>query len=203
VKEGIRYSFSVKQLRFALTHLFLLQIVALSLVTLVFRIGDEIYGVSPRSAGLIVFLPLIIGLGGGFVSLNILGRRSSRLKLILFGTIFAVIGFSCMSLSSIIGEWWYLDKIVGSLSLFIVGLAGPFLLIPAQTLIYENARNDFRGRVMGVWFALTSSLASLVALLVSYVTDRMGHVVAALVIIVVVASAYSFLLYRLLRKKYL
>lgn len=206
VKDGVRYSFSVKQLRFALTHLFLLQIVALSLVTLVFRIGDEVYGVSPRTAGVIVFLPLVIGLAIGFLSLNIFGRRVSRLKLIMLGTILAASGFALMSLSSVINgklSLFHVDKIIGSISLLIIGISGPFILIPAQTLIYENARNDFRGRVLGVWFALTSSLASIVALLVSLVTDKMGHIVVALLIIVVVASVYSLVLYRLFRKRFL
>lgn len=202
---GIQYSFSVPTLRFALTHLFLLQVIALSLVTLIFRIGNEVYGVSPRSAGIVVLSPLIIGLVVGFLGLNILGRKVYRIKLIVLGSLFSIIGFSIMALiSGLDGSISdpLLGKIFAVTSLFAVGVSGPFLLIPAQTLIYENADMDFRGRVLGVWFAVTSSLASLVAFLVSFIADKMGDIFLSIVSIVVVNIVYTFVLVFLLKKKH-
>lgn len=203
-KEGIRYSFSVSALRFALTHLFLLQIVGLTLVSLIFRIGEEVYGVSPRSAGVIVLSPLIIGLVLGFLSLNIFGRKIYRIKLIWIGSLFSIIGFGLMtimlgandSLADIL-----LGKILASVSLGAIGLALPFILIPAQTLIYENAKFGFRGRVLGVWFALTSSLASIVALAAGFFTDRSGDIFYPITGIVIGNIVYSVVLFVLSKKK--
>jgi MFS family permease len=101
IKEGVGYLFETRLLRFAITHLFLLQVTALTLVTMIFRIGNEVYGVSPRSAGVVVFAPMVLGLVIGLATLNIFGKGTSRVKLILYGTFFSAIGFGFMSVISV------------------------------------------------------------------------------------------------------
>ncbi|MDD3647822.1 MAG: MFS transporter [Candidatus Dojkabacteria bacterium] len=203
VGSGIRYSFSKSKLRFALLHLLLLQVVALTLVTIIFRIGSEIYGVSPRTAGLVVFAPLILGLLIGLGTLNIYGRNKSRVKLIWLGTVFSIFGFGLMAVIAIASnflEKYLVSQIVATFSLVAVGICVPFLLIPGQTLLFENTERSFRGRVLGIWQALTSSLAAFVAVFVGYLTDRVGDVSIAIVFVVVADIIYSIILY-LLQKR--
>ena len=204
--HGVSYSFRNKKLRFALLHLFTLQIGGLTLFTVVYRIGSEIYGVSAETAGLVVFAPIAIGLLSGLFGLNVFGRNRRRVGLIWFGTIISFIGFGCMGVISQIGEngfyhRWYLDKIISTGSLLAVGVSIPFMLIPAQTLIYENSKDEFRGRVLGVWLALTTSLASLVATFIGYLSDRWESISVAILILALIQAVYSFILLWLYKTK--
>ncbi len=204
VKEGIIYSFKNKKLRFALIHLFLLQVVALILVTIVFRIGNEIYGVSPRTAGVVVFAPIIIGLLTGVVTLNTFFRNMRRPKLIWLGTIFSSISFGFMFLISIgngILSELFLDEVIATLSLIGIGISIPFLLIPAQALIYERTKTDYRSRVLGIWQALTSSFASIVATVFGFINDEIGNISVAILQIVIVDLIYSAIILFLLKKR--
>ena len=60
-KKGLKYALREKVLRLSLMHLFLLQMVAIGLATLIFRIGDEVFGVSPRGAGIVILVPMVLG----------------------------------------------------------------------------------------------------------------------------------------------
>lgn len=205
-KEGISYAFSKTKLRFALIHLFLIQIAGLTLVTIVFRIGDEIYGVSPRSAGIVVFAPIVVGLIIGLAVLNIYGRQRNRIKLILLGTMISSIGFILMAIIALSNGTLsriLIDKLVANLSLLAVGVSLPFLLIPAQTLMHENTEDKFRGRILGIWVALTSSLASLFATLIGFLTDRVGDIYIAVLLIVFADLAYSSIIIYLIKKNYI
>ncbi|MBU0975927.1 MAG: MFS transporter [Patescibacteria group bacterium] len=203
VGSGIKYSFGKSKLRFALFHLLLLQIVALTLVTIIFRIGSEIYGVSPRTAGIVVFVPLIVGLLLGLATLNIFGRNKSRVKLIWLGTIFSSFAFGLMAVIALADDFlekYLLSQIIATISLVAVGICVPFLLIPGQTLLYENTEKSFRGRVLGIWQALTSSLASVVAIFIGFLTDRVGDVFIAIILIVIADIIYSIVIYWLQKK---
>jgi len=202
VKNGIMYSFGKLHLRFALLHLFAIQIIGLTIVTLIFRIGDEIYGVSSLTAGVVIVAPMVVGLLSGLASMNIVGRKRSRVNLIWLGSILSSIGFLLMLMISAIGdEHLFTKRIIATSSLLLIGLSFPFLLVPAQTLIYENTKPAFRGRVLGVWLALTSSLASLVAIFMGFISDRIGRVSIAILIIVILDISYSILLYYLFKKR--
>ncbi len=204
--DGISYAFSKTKLRFALIHLFLMQIVGLTLVTIVFRIGDEIYGVSPRSAGIVVFAPIVVGLLVGLAILNIYGRQRNRIKLILLGTFISTLGFVLMAIIALSNGTLsriLMDKLVANMSLLAVGVSLPFLLIPAQTLMHENTEDKFRGRILGIWVALTSSLASLFATLIGFLTDRVGDIYIAIILIVLADFVYSSIIIYLVKKKYL
>lgn len=206
VKNGVRYAFKEKVIRFALLHLFLLQIVALTLITIVFRIGKEIYGVSPRTAGVVVFAPMLVGLIFGLAVLNILGRKKNRVRLIWFGTNLSSIGFGLMAIVSVLKGSvveYMIRQSISTLSLVAIGGAMPFLLIPAQTLLHENTENKFRGRVLGIWLALTSSCASIVAVFIGYLADRVGDIFIAIIIIVLLSMSYSSFLFYLIKKKIL
>lgn len=205
-KDGICYAFSKTKLRFALMHLFLMQIAGLTLVTIVFRIGDEIYGVSPRSAGIVVFAPIVVGLMTGLAILNIYGRQRNRIKLILLGAFISSVGFILMAViafSDGILTRILMDKLFANVSLLAVGISLPFLLIPAQTLMHENTEDKFRGRILGIWVALTSSLASIFATLIGILTDRIGNICFAIILIVLADLAYSSIIIYLIKKKYL
>jgi len=204
IRGGVSHVLNHSKLRFALTHLFLIQIVGLTLVTIVFRIGEEIYGVSPRNAGLVVFAPLGMGLLAGVVCLNTIVRKRNRIKLILLGTFLSSIGFSLMAFISIydgILTEGFLGDLFANLSLFSIGLSMPFLLIPGQTLMHENTEDRFRGRILGIWVALTSSLASIFATFVGLVTDIMGNISFTVIFIVFADLAYSVIIMYLLKKK--
>lgn len=204
VKTGLVYSFSIAKLRFALMHLFLLQIGGLTLVTIIFKIGEEIYGVSPRTAGVVVLAPTVVGLISGLALLNMIGKRRSRVKLVWIGTLLSAVGFGFMAIiaqmNGLLTEY-LLDKVIASASLMAIGLSVPFLLVPAQTLLYENTKADFRGRVLGIWLALTSSLASVVAVFMGFLTDRVGHISITITIVVILDLIYSAILYLLFRKR--
>lgn len=202
--SGLKYAINETSLRFAMVHLFLLQVVGFILVTIVFRIGSEIYGVSPRTAGPIIFAPLIAGLFIGFLLINTIGRSSRRIMLIWIGSIFSVMGFGLMSVIAQLQrlvQHLILNRVAATISLLFVGLSVPFLLIPAQTLISENTREEFRGRVLGIWLALTSSLASLVALIFGFVTDAAGDISLAITLLVFANIVYAIFLY-ILSKRY-
>jgi MFS family permease len=205
LKVGLVYSFKKPLVRYALIHMFLLQIVGLIIATLVFRIGSEIYGVSARSAGLVVFSPLVIGLLVGLVFLNTFGRKKNRIQLIWWGTLVSFFGLSFMLVIS-----WFRDsfvnvffkQVVSTLSLLFVGATIPFLLIPGQTIIHENTKEKFRGRVLGVMLALTSSIASIVASVFGVFTDAIGDISFPLFFIVISDILYSLILYFVfIRKK--
>lgn len=204
VRNGIKYSFSVMKLKFALIHLFLLQVGGFTLVTIVFKIGEEIYGVSPRTAGVVVMAPAVVGLISGLALLNTIGRDQSRVKLVWFGTLLSALGFGFMAIIAKLNGFltlYLLDKVIATASLITIGLSMPFLLVPAQTLIYENTKADFRGRVLGIWLALTSSLAALVALLMGFLTDRVGDIAITITLVVVVDLIYSMVLFYLFKKR--
>lgn len=204
VKAGIVYSFRNTKVRFALLHMMVLQVVGLTLVTIVFRIGTEIYGVSPRTAGIVVFAPLIIGLIVGLFIINVYARKKSRVKLIWIGTILSSVAFGLMAIISLANGLlikYLIVESVATVSLFAVGFSVPFLLVPAQTIMYEHTEADFRGRVLGLWLALTSSVASLLAMCVGFLTDRVDDVVLAIVIIVIADIFYSMILRLLIKKK--
>ncbi len=203
--EGIKYSFKNKILRFSLTHLFILQIGGLSLVTFIYKIGSEIYGVSAESAGIVSFLPLVLGLLFGILGLNTLGQKRNRISLIITGVFINFIGFFLMGIltqrDSIVVFGLSPGNIFSTISLFVVGLSIPYLLIPAQTLIYENADEDFRGRVLGVWLALTTSLASVVATFIGYFSDRMGSVSGSIAVLATMEFIYLMMLVYLHKRK--
>lgn len=204
MKKGLSYAFKKKILRFALVHLFLLQIIALTLITIVFRIGEEIYGVSSRTAGVVVFAPMVAGLVAGLAILNTLGRKRNRVRLIWFGSILSLIGFTLMAMVSIFDSSlskFMFKQTLSTLSLCAVGGAMPFLLIPAQTLLHENTEDEFRGRILGIWLALTSACASMIAVSIGFLADRVGDIFIAIVIISILSFFYSIILYYLLRKK--
>jgi MFS family permease len=204
VKKGLLYASKNKLLRFALVHLFLLQIIALTLVTLVFRIGSEIYGVSPRDAGFIVFAPLIAGLIISVILLNVAGRQRNRIKLIWIGTLVTSIGFIFMDIIIYFDgalRVVLLDKIIASISLMAIGLGIPFLLIPAQTLIYENTEKNFLGRILGLWFAFSSSIASFFPLIIGFITDKLGNISFVISFVAIGDIIYSGIIFSLFKKR--
>jgi MFS family permease len=206
IKEGINYAFRTKILRFILFHLFLVQIVSFTLVTISFRIGNEIYGVSPRTAGIIIFAPVMVGLLTGIAALNIFGRFKNRIKLILIGTLTSICGFGCIMVIAVLKIFlfnMFIDKMVTSMSLIIIGFSIPFLLIPAQTLMHENTKDNFRGRILGIWVALTLSLASIVATFVGFLADRMDNIFIAVLCLAIFAILYSGVILLLLKRKLL
>ena len=193
VIAGFHYVFKSTGLMFSLTHLFLLQIVGISLLTLVFRIGSEIFGVSPRTAGFVILSPMVFGVGLGFLLMNTIWRKKSRISLISNGALFGFFSFALMFIIA------YLDgklgvplygKVIAGVSLFSIGYAAPFLLIPGQTLIHENTLPEFRGRVMGIWSALTSSLASVFALFIGAMADRIGNISIPVLIMAILSIIY-------------
>jgi DHA3 family macrolide efflux protein-like MFS transporter len=206
LKDGFRYLSKTKILKFSLAHLFLLQLVGLTLITIVFRLGEEVYGVSTRTAGAVVFGPMILGLVMAFASLNIFGRNRNRIKLILVGTIISSIGFFLMTVVSSaegILARFFLTEIVASLSLLLIGFSIPFVLVPPQTLIYESTKDAFRGRIQGIWIALTSSLASLFSLPIGLLVDMADDITIGIAILVAGDIIYTLSLLYLLKRKYL
>ncbi len=202
VFNGVVYAFQNKILRFSLIHLLILQSVALTLATIVFKIGNDIYGVSSRSAGLVIFLPIALGLVLGILLLNIWGRNKNRPNLILVGTIVSSLGLIFMvviSLCNGILEKYSVNRIVASLSLMFLGFSGPFLLIPPQTLIYENTKKEFRGRVLGIWVAFTNSLASLFALFMGILVDFVDNLAVAILFVAVADILYSIVIFYFLQ----
>ena len=206
IKDGINYALRTKILRFILFHLFLIQIVSFTLVTISFRIGNEIYGVSPRTAGLIVFAPVMIGLLTSLATLNIFGRFKNRIKLILIGTLTSTCGFGCIMVIAVLKFFLsnvFIDKIFASISLIIIGFSIPFLLVPAQTLMHENTEDNFRGRILGIWVALTLSLASMVATFVGFLTDQMDNIFIAVLCLTFFDIVYSGVILILLKRRLL
>lgn len=202
-KAGLVYAFRTTVLRFALAHLFIMQIVGLTLATLIFRIGDEIFGVSPRTAGVVVLSPIAMGVLISFVLLNTIGRKRSRIKLLFIGTLFGTFSFGLMSVISLANAMLarlFIDRATAIMSLFALGFSLPFIIIPAQTLIYENTLHEFRGRIMGIWLALTASLSSVATIFVSVITDKFENITIPITLIVIVGFIYSCYLFRVTKK---
>lgn len=203
MKAGVSYVIKNKTLRFILLHLFILQLIGISLATLAFRIGDEIFGVSSRSAGFVILFPMLVGVVLGFAIMNMFGRKVKRLNLIAIGVFFGFVAFFSMSLISVVNNilrYFNVSKVVAGLSLFSIGFAAPFLLIPGQTLIHESTDSKFRGRIMGIWMALTSSLASLFSLIFGIIADSIGSITVPILLITLLSVGYFPVILKVSRK---
>jgi len=205
VKEGMVFAFKSSTVRFSLIHLFFLQLVAIFLLTLIFRIADEIFNVSPRTAGLVVLTPLGLGVLIGFILMNTRFRKIKRVKLTLVGTFFSSLAFFLITILSISSfeflERYSMRKFLGGAGLGFFGFSLPFLLIPAQTMIYENTKVGFRGRVLGIWTALTSSFSAFLSIAFGYITDRINNLTFPLAFVGIIASLYSFLIFKFAKKE--
>lgn len=196
--EGVKYVNQNKILQFAIGHSFLIQSFVLILLSMIFEIGRELFGVSARMAGAVVLAPAVIGLALGFSILNTFGKNNSRIKLIFWGVILGGISLLIAALFSINKEHITSPELFQFISFFflvLLGFSAPFLVIPAQTLLHENTQDYIRGRVLGIWSAVITALSTIPSLLFGFIADRLGKVSNILLIISLLAVVYSVILF--------
>lgn len=199
LKDGVKYVFKGKIQRFSLLHNFITTSILLVLSTIIFKMGSFLLRIDPKDIGIAAILPIGIGLMISLIYINTGGKSRKRIALSHDGVIVAMIGFTLISIASLLRiniislELSTIDSIVlliSTLASFLIGFSFPLLVIPPQTLLQEDTQEEFRGRVYGVWYAVNQTFATIPALIVGLIADSSLGIPAAMLLITVTIILY-------------
>ncbi|MBN1915571.1 MFS transporter [Candidatus Dojkabacteria bacterium] len=194
-KQGLNYIKNNRVMKYTLLHIFIVQVAVLTSVTVVFRIGRELFGIDSHNIGSIIIVPAAIGVFLGFIVMNTFGKNRRKFLIINEGVF--VIGIGCLMLTAlaIFKEFAHI-KIPSSLeismiSVVLIAFGAPFLIIPAQALIHEKTEESFRGRVYSVWMAINQTLASIPAFLFGLLMDKVVNLYGFMILATVSVLSYA------------
>ena len=83
--------------------------------------------------------------------------------------------------------------IIAGILMFFLGIAGLFILIPAQTMLQENTPSLVRGRVYGTWGFMANIITLPFLLFSASIVDALGVRSFLIIAAVVMFLCYSFL----------
>lgn len=203
--EGVGYIMSEKLQRLMLVHNLFAQSLLFVFIALIFKLGEFLINLSPTNIGLVAVLPVGIGLAAGVILMNTTYKNSKRVKLSFMGVVIQFIATFILSGAALI-RWNEIELInlstnqivliLTSIATILIGFGLPFMLIPSQTVIQENTKDGFLGRVYGVWLSLSQAIASIPAVIIGYAADFFLGVPTTLVWSSIIVGLYCLFLYK-------
>lgn len=208
VVEGLRYIWSGRVQRFAMIHNFLVTSALFVIVTLIFKLANFLLGIDARDVGFSTIIPVIVGIVTSVYYLNTIAKNNKRVAIISNGMFFASISFVIFTAltflryneGNLVPDTFTQEgietiiKLSSFVAMTLVGFAFPLLIIPAQTLIHEDTKQEYRGRVFGVWFAINQALATIPAMFVGLMADSSLGLPRATTVLTVSILIYTFVL---------
>lgn len=202
--DGLGYIMKEKVQRIAMIQNLVSQAFVFIFMTLVFKLGEFLIGLTPDNIGVLSVLPLGVGIVIGVGLINTIFVKMKRMKLTLAGVWMQGMGFFVLSIASML-KWNGIElfglgtgdlvTMVSIVAAVIIGIGFPFLFIPSQALVQEETEEGFVGRVYGVWFALSQALATIPAVIVGYFADYYVGIPTTLVWTTIIIFAYSIFVY--------
>lgn len=202
--KGIKdYIFSNKYVLHVIAHLFIINVIIWTLLSVGFRITQEIFYINDSYGMAIgVVLPLVGGLIVGLLWMHKYKKDTSRKTLITLGVRIATLGLLVVAVSGIVIELFDLVnpmRLLAVTGMFIVGLSGVYLVIPAQAMLNEQVDTKYLGRVYGIWLAAVISVASFPPVVLSLVADSFTNIANFLILIAVIMLGYSLFVKKLFK----
>jgi MFS family permease len=204
VKGGFNYIKEKKLMQYVLLHIFLVQVAILTSVTLIFRIGRELFDIESSNIGTFILFPAAIGVGLGFFIMNTLSRDKERFRIINEGVFTIGIGIAILTIVAILKHFSTTEIpysfFVSGFAIFVIAFGAPFVVIPPAAFINEQTDENFRGRVYGIWMAVYQTMASIPAFLFGLLVDKLLNLYGVMLFGTFFVFAYTGILY-LVRKK--
>ncbi len=207
MKDGINYIKENKIMKYVLLHIFLVQVAILTSVTLVFRIGRELFGIESNNIGAFIILPAALGAGLGFLIMNTISRERERFKIINEGVFTIGLGIVILTIVALLkhfqpGEIPY-SFFISGFAIFVIAFGAPFVIIPPAALINEQTDENFRGRVYGIWMAIYQTLAAIPAFLFSFLVDKVLNLYGLMMFATLFIFIYTGILYFIRQKMHI
>ena len=203
-KQGLGYIRRSKIMKLTLSHIFIAYTAVLISVTIVFRIGRELFGVESHNIGPVIIIPAAIGVVLGFIVMNTIGKDRGRFRVINEGVFSVGMGVLMLAALSIF-QRFAPDQIpfsfgISTLGVIFIAFGAPFLVIPAQALLHENTEEAFRGRVYSVWLTITQTLASVPAFFMGLLIDKVVDLYGFMILATLLVFGYAGTIYFIRRK---
>ncbi len=168
------YSF-IKNTRIILFPLLVMIVVQVFLV--VFGISlpgfsSRVLNIQVQDAGPLLIIPTGLGALTGTFLMTRYGHKFRKRTLMKFG--FAVAASVLLIFALILPYFGSYKSALAVPLMFLLGIAGFFVVVPNQTLIQENTFPSLRGRVYGAWGFLTNIVLLPCLLFASTVVDLLG-----------------------------
>lgn len=195
IKEIYSYMQENSYVKGVILHLFLVNVLVWTVLGIGFRISREIYNSDKIGMITFVILPGLIGLAIGAVLLHKVFHNNDRVKLVKGGITVVGVGLLSVAMGGILRYFFdlsFIPMVLAILGVFLVGLSGAYLVIPAQTMLNENVDKKFLGRVYGMWLAIVNSLAAFPPLLLSLIADRFTNISFFVLLLGIFVIYYSY-----------
>ncbi len=172
IKVG--YSF-IKNTRIILFPLLVMIVVQLFLVTFGVALpsfSNKILSIQVQDAGPLLIIPAGLGALTGTFLMTRYGYKFRKRTLMKFG--FATAAAVLLIFSVLVPFLGSYKTALATPLMYLLGIAGFFIVVPSQTLIQENTLPSLRGRVYGAWGFLTNIVLLPCLLFASTVVDLVG-----------------------------
>lgn len=213
IHEGIKFIHSNSRIYQSLILMTFSQALIATLSVLTPGFADRVLSIDLNSASYLIMGPAAIGLVTGALWVGAYGFKFLKGSIILLGII--ATGLTLMLLSlltranlpSIVvhlgpGIFVLNNLFIAIVCLFFIGLFNAFISVPANTILQEDTKSDFRGRIYGVLTSLTSGVSILPVVFSGLLADSIG-VGRTLSVIGVIVCVIGLYVYRKRRRRYL
>src|SRR3989344_8056435 len=205
INDGIKFIQGNNRVKQGLLLLTFSQALIAILASLAPGFSDRTLKIVLTDASYLVMGPAAIGLILGALFIGGWGRYFLKRALILFGILGAGVTLVLLSLLVRVSNRVYFSFNIGDipigglevaiLILFFLGLTNAFISVPATTVIQEDTKGNFRGRIYGILTSLTGGSAIFPVIFSGILADTVGigKTLFVLGIIVLLFGVYRLL----------
>ncbi len=170
--EGFRYIRDNKYILFPFILLVLLSVTVTLAIVNAPAIANDLLEINLNHAGLAIAVPAALGAGVGALLVPFSLKKGIRKKTIIDNSLLATL---LTLFTFVLASYIRIDSlriIVDIVLIFVLGLSFVGVFIPTQTFLQEVTPSNFRGRVFGnFWFV--STLASMIPVILSGAATEM------------------------------
>ncbi|OGG14661.1 hypothetical protein A2773_02650 [Candidatus Gottesmanbacteria bacterium RIFCSPHIGHO2_01_FULL_39_10] len=184
INDGIKFIQGNNRVKQGLLLLTFSQALIAILASLAPGFSDRTLKIVLTDASYLVMGPAAIGLILGALFIGGWGRYFLKRALILFGILGAGVTLVLLSLLVRVSNRVYFSFNIGDipigglevaiLILFFLGLTNAFISVPATTVIQEDTKGNFRGRIYGILTSLTGGSAIFPVIFSGILADTVG-----------------------------
>lgn len=185
IREGLKFIGSNRRVRQSLLLMTFAQALIAVLATLAPGFADRTLKIVLEDSSYLVMGPAAVGLIVGALSVGAWGRKFLKRYIILSGILGSGVTLLLLSLLVRVGHrqnphTFFVGTFpVGGLEfaiimLFVLGFTNALISVPASTILQEDTQGKMRGRVYGVFTALTGGVAIVPVILSGVLADTVG-----------------------------